>query len=366
MEEKNINYVIPGVPYFGVHNHKDANSLIGFYGGGDSCSGALSVLEYWNPGQDDFVSSCDGLRDADKERKNTTVIGYDNFIGFFQNKNFEARKEKIALENLGKYINSGSRTPLILFLPISTDQPAEVTYFPARVLIGGDHSQRKLIFHDFWLGNNYEMSYDEFNQLQGRAGDDLRDTYVVIQPKKLTEKISELNSRQLLDYPARTSIMENAAEMFKNYAIGSGGAFSFRLWPTALDYLNKVEKSPNFEEYFPPYFKTILSYQLAQVYFNKNDLEKALSYAQKSVEMNHDLDQPFKDWPGYEADGIRPDTPGTTAGPYVMLGDVYAKKGNLNDALENYKKAFEIWSSSQTLKDTINQIEMQLAAAKEE
>ncbi|MCH7832353.1 MAG: hypothetical protein IIC55_05720 [Proteobacteria bacterium] len=56
---------------------------------------------------------------------------------------------------LGLRINSEVKTPLVLFLALSANQPIEPPYYyPATVLIGIDEPEQKLIFSSYWLGNN--------------------------------------------------------------------------------------------------------------------------------------------------------------------------------------------------------------------
>ena len=40
-----------------------------------------------------------------------------------------------------------------------------MTYHPATLLIGIEDSQKKVVLQDYWFGNNYEVSFDDFNKL---------------------------------------------------------------------------------------------------------------------------------------------------------------------------------------------------------
>lgn len=347
----NFGYTILGVPYFGIYNHRDSLSSVGGYMVGNSCVSVLEILEYWYPGQNHFEFTCNNLG-------NKTV---DDFVRLFLEKNFTVEMTDISLTDLKKYLNSEVRTPLILFLPISSDQPASISYFPATVLIGINEVSQKLIMHNYWLGNNYEMSFDEFNKLEEKLPSSLKNKYIIAQPENLGEKIKELSQRKQVDYSARTSIMRNGEQMFKDYSIGSGGAYSAGLWPQALEYFSKVENSPTFDEFFPPYFKTILYYQKARIFFLKDDLDSALVYAQKSVAINNNLDKPFKDWPGYETNNVRPDRLGIAPEPFIILGEILDKRGDLSGSLASYKKAFYLMINTNSINSSIRNLRLEMA-----
>ena len=356
------NYIIPGVPYYGIHNHIGSTShMIGNFAGGDSIASALEILEYWNPGQNNFSYVSDVLYKGSSAANGFSFIATSNFTNLFSQQGFSVQSKKLSLSDVGKYINSKTRVPLLLFLPISPDQPDMITYYPATVLFGINEKDQKLTFHSYWLGNNYEISFDEFNQLESRLPAGLQNMYMVIQPKNLNEKVQEIAQRKIENYPARTSVMQNSEQMIKDYAIGSGGAFNASLWPQAMDYLSKVEKAPNFNDTFPPYLKTALYYQMAKMYFLKNDLGNALSYAQKGVAEDHDLDKPFKDWPGYATNYVRPDQPGIIPEPYMVLGNVLDKQGDLNGALQAYKTASDMSLNDSGIRASIQNVELEVA-----
>ena len=359
------NFTVLGVPYFGIYNHKGSLSGLGGYSGGDyTCAAVLEVLEYWNPGQNDFRAVCDDLSRGvfTANQDNFSPIPSDNFAQVFSQNNLAVENVKLSVSDLGKYINPEMKTPLIaLFLPITSDQPNSIEYAIPSVLIGINEKEQKLTFHNYWLGNNYEISYDEFNQLENKLPENQRNSYIVVQPKNLDEKLQEIAKRKIENYPTRTEVMQKGEQMFKDYAVGSGAAFRGGLWPPALEYLSKVEDSPNFNDFFPPYFKTMLYYQKAKLFFFKNDLDNALMYAQKAVAGNNDLNQSFKDWPGYEVSYVSPATRGIAPEPYLVLGDILDKNGDLKGALEAYKKASSLMLYSKQVNADIQNVELEMA-----
>ena len=346
-------YLIPNVPYFGIYNHrKELVRIPSGYLKNTSCDSVLSILEYWNPGQNNFLTVCDSL-----QKKS----GKNEFIQIFEENNLTAKSVSLSLSDLKKYINSESKTPLILFLPIANDQPDSVAFTPVNIIIGIDEKNQKLIFHNYWLGNNYEMTFDEFNQLENKLQPNRRNKYIVAQPKNLDEKLREISQRKIEVYPNRTETMKQGEQMFKDYAFGSSGAYGAGLWPQALEYMSKVENSPNFDKFFPPYFKVLLYYQKSRIYFLKNDFDNALAYAEKAVAIDYDLDKSFNDWNGYETNYVRPDRLGIVPEPFVALGDVLDKKGDLQGALAAYKKASNLMLFSKKVDASIKNVEFEMA-----
>ncbi|MFA7319312.1 MAG: tetratricopeptide repeat protein [Parcubacteria group bacterium] len=329
-------YLISGVPFYGVHNHFDRSLSV-------PVNSVASIMEYWEPGR----SSSSDMQEVISKQQGGAM---NEVVSFFSRRDFSAKVLKLPLTDLKKYINPEVKTPLLLFLPISVDQPAALAYAPSAVMIGLDEKEQKLTFHNYWLGNNYEMSFDEFNQLENKLRPDQRDMYIVVQPKDLDEKLKGISGRKTENYPARTEIMRNGEQMFKDYAVGSGGAYESKMFDVALDFLSRVEKSPNFNEFFPPYMKTMLYSKMASAYIGENNFDSALVYAQKAAAIDQDLDQPFKDWSGMKINW-RAGSQSQLSDPYSLLGDIYRQQKDFQKAEENYVKALSIAPSSATAKN---------------
>lgn len=332
-------YLISGVPFYGALNHFDRNLSV-------PVNSVASIMEYWEPGR----SNSSDMQEVISKQQGGVM---NEIVSFFSQRDFSAEVLKLSINDLKKYINPEVKTPLLFFLPISTDQPAALAYAPSAVLIGLDEKDQKLTFHSYWLGNNYEISFDEFDQLKNKLRPDQRDMYVVVQPKNLDEKLKEISERKMENYPARTEVMRKGEQMFKDYAVGSGGAYESKMVDVSLDYFSRVEKSPNFNEFFPPYMKTILYSKMASVYISEDNLDSALVYAQKAAAVNQNLDQPFKDWSGMKIDW-RTGSQSQLSDPYSLLGDIYRHQKDFQKAKENYAKALSISPNSAAAKNGMN------------
>jgi len=324
------DYVISGVPYIGIYNHTGKFNQFS----GDKDSAIASVLEYWQPGENDLGNIRAVL--AKKEIKPLDMANFVNGIS-----GMKAELKILKLEELGNYISPQARTPLVAFFAVDENQPAENHYYPSRVLIGVKEIEQKLVFHDFWLGNNFEISFDEYGKLLAKTPPVLRNKYLAIQPVDLVNKLSEIKKRQFSSYPARTEIMNGAKQMFKNYAL-AWSPYQDGQYDLAESYYTKVINDPNFEKFFPPEYKVRVYAQLAEMQLGKKDLENAMVNVQKSIAMNHDLDKPFRDWPGYELSNNAPGHFSENSISYRVQGDIYLATGDFEKAKESYQKALVI------------------------
>jgi tetratricopeptide (TPR) repeat protein len=345
MAGQKADYIISGVPYFGVHNHTGNNRYIS----GDSASAMLSILEYWNPGKNNYLEASRGIR-GDR----ATVTG-DSIKKYFDQSGYTVKTIYLKNNELKNYINSNLRTPLFAFLSSDKDQSEDNVYHPAIVVIGVKESEGKVIVHDFWLGNNYDISFAEMDQRWSRMRQDERYEYIVAQPQDLKEKLAEIGTRKIEAYPQRTTTMNQNAEMLKNYALGTGESISGNN-SKAIDYFLKIEKNPQFEEKLPRYFMAATYTGLATAYLRTKDTESASTYVQKAIDVNHDLDKSFGDWIGYEYSYSK-DIVGQSVTPWIVLGDIEIEKKDYQKAKESYEKAGTIAPNYGEVEDRLKVVE---------
>ncbi|HPN96413.1 MAG TPA: tetratricopeptide repeat protein [Candidatus Moranbacteria bacterium] len=333
-----VNYVIEGVPYNGLHNHKEKAAFIS----NDLSAAVFSILEYWNPEKNDVV-----LVDYYLKAQSGRMITPDrinDFFGFYKSKDDYEKPQVIDLDinEFKKYVNQEKKIPLILMMPLSGEQTEEIPFNPVWVLIGIKDAERKLVLHNYWQGNNYEISFDDFNKIKEIGQKTGGSACVLVQPKNLSEKIKEINKRNIAPYKPRTSVMDKGREMYDNYAIGRAFFFSGFLPQKSLDYLFKVKNDPNFEEFLPPVFKIRTYNTIAMILNGQKKTDDALRYANLAAELNHDVDKPFKDYPGFDAMGNGSGQIGLLGEVYTTLGDIYKEKNDLAKARENYQKSLDI------------------------
>lgn len=353
--QKQMDYVIPGVPYMGLYNYHE-NYNFG-YGTSDTSAAVAEVMEYWNPGKTN-------LADIDRcfvRNIETSMLGVRACLSKFGD--YDIQLAHLNNDELKNYVNSEAKTPLLFFLPVSLDQPSEITYLPLNLLIGVKKSQNKVILHSYWFGNNYEVSFDDFNKLWEKTDPRFRNTYLVVQPNNLQDKLKEMNSRKIFAYPERTSIMNNARKMFNNYAL-SEGALIIMDYDLAKKYQENILNDSNFQDYFPPYYKVRLYADMAAADLRDKDYDSAMGHINQAISLNHDLNQPFKDWPGAVFKNRTSENKGVASGVYRILGEIYFATDNLEKAKESYLKALSINPKDGQAESNLNAVELKLQGKK--
>ena len=350
---KLVNYTIPDVPYFGLYNHIGKNSYLGQK---TSASAIAMLLEYWNPGENNFDEI---RRSFDPRKQEVSMDDVKKAIDMMGD--YSTKGEHLEMGELGKYINTEKKTPLLLFLPLDKNQAVDVEYNSTNILIGVNSTEKKLILHSYWFGNNYEMSFDEYNELLKKMAPALRNYYIVVQPKNLQVALESIDKRASVPYPARTSVMSDvdSRSLIKDYAIGLA-AFKLGNKEKALQYFGQAEKAPKFFEKMPPFLKVELYYYEGSVYAMQggdDGYKKALEYAQKAIDLNRNLDKSFLDWPGYGLAENRPSMYGVDSKPYVLAGDAYLGQNRLSEAKKSYEKGLDICPKDAELKGKITALE---------
>jgi tetratricopeptide (TPR) repeat protein len=323
------NYIIQGVPYIGIFNHKGDLASFGL---SDTQAAIYAIMEYWDPGKNNpnEINSYLGKL----KRKS-----YADVIGFFNKKHSGEYSARLVdfkkATDFEKYINSSSKTPLLILLPIDAQQPID-NYKPAKILIGIEENRKVLTFHDFWLGNNYEINFDDFDKLAAKS----KGKFIAIQPTNLNEKLQELSSRSMPSYSARTTVMDKCENAFKNYAIGRVAANN-KMNDVAKQYIERVRSDSCFEQYFPNVFK-MGTYIYLTNFAVLTKSPTAIDLANKAISLNQNLNKPSNDWPGFEIPGNKNGISDQSSEPYWMAGRVYMQLGDLQKAKENFEKALDI------------------------
>ncbi len=351
--EKKINYTIPGVSHYDIWDHRGEAA----YFTGETAAAVFSVLDYWNPGITKPVETDEFFK---IERRATNSVGVEdvnNYVDLIAKDQYVIESVVLEKNEIKRYINPEAKTPLLVYLPISEEQPIELSYYPVVVVIGVNEFEGKITVHDFWLGNNREISFDELSKFWGRKKPERRNEYFVIQPKNLKEALAGINTRKIEAYPTRTALMSKNETMIKDYVLGVGAQVALN-YDLAESLFLKVQNSPNFQNDLIPVLKVQILARLAAIKLQNKDLAGALSYAEKAVELDHDIDKPLDNgWLGYEHIRLDMANRGKSSDPYRVLGNIYKAMEENDKAIEAYKKALEIDPALQVIVEALNNLQ---------
>jgi tetratricopeptide (TPR) repeat protein len=225
-----------------------------------------------------------------------------------------------------------------------------VPYSPATLVIGIKENENKIIVHDYWLGNNLEITYDDFNNRMARINPSLRNKYLVVQPVDLKPALADVEKRSLTTYPNKTQVMSQISPMMSDYLRGYE-ALMERKYDETIKYYSKIERDQKFENFFPPYLKVLLYVQTGDSFLGKKEFDEALAYQKKAEELNHDLDKSFLDWPGYEMRSNEPGKYGQSMQSKRLLGDIYFAQEKYAEAKKAYLDALEIFPRHMILRE---------------
>ena len=214
-EKHQINYLIRGVPYFGFCNlyfHQADSTII---------SSIMDILDYW--GDERF-----GIEDlkekflAESQNKPSTI----QMLNFFRENGYQAYRWASMepgkeLKEIKKFVNPEKKIPVIVFQKSSLNLENKIRDF--RVVIGVFDDEEKVVVHDHNFGNNYEISYSDFESM---FQDDAR-AILAVWPSFGIEKFLSGSDHQS-DYLQRADLFNKlgplltteAAEAVRCFSIG--------------------------------------------------------------------------------------------------------------------------------------------------
>ncbi|MCW9054905.1 MAG: tetratricopeptide repeat protein [Candidatus Pacebacteria bacterium] len=331
---QNSSFIIPHVPYVGVHNNTDAYRYK--FSRNDASAAIITVLEYWHPDGNDLLEVDRAFSSLNSFIGFTALEDYVDRVG-----DYVTKRETLTATETASYVNEGLRTPLLTLLPVAENQPEAVTYHPIVVLVGVDQVNKTLTFHDFWLGANRVITFDDFDKLQMVLSPSERYRFLVIQPRDIERQI-EYVERQNRVYSLQTPTPA-VRTLFEDYAISIGAVYH-RRYDIAEEYLSKILLAGNFESELSALQKVLIYTQMGNVLNLLNKPEEALLYAKEAVLRNHDLNDAFGYWGDYSYLFKRNFAPynDRISSAHRVLGDTYSLLGRFADARSEYEKALSI------------------------
>jgi len=327
-----VNYLIPGVPYYGFYNNYfDANSAL--------TTSAADILGYWGDKVDLPVLFKTLTRD---DKDNRLYLSISQLQEFFQKKGYEtyswSSEPGGEIEKIKKFVNSDKKTPVIIFQNQSSD-PASLTR-EFRVVIGVFDDKKKIIVHDHDFGNNYEISYKDFESM---FKPDARMILAVWPKADLASRLGGPDYGK--EYPKRLQAMDNLGELLVKGA-------------NAVKFFNKGEYEQSLKLYqefiadskfihFPPAHRVRFYSFLAQIFLKLNKTDEALKIMnENALPLNHDLSKSFEEWG-------KPTIRDKFWWPYYVLGLIYEKKGDKVLARKNFEEVLKINPNNKLAQDAL-------------
>lgn len=325
------DHVIPDVPYFGIYSGTLLET--------DTQTSIAMVMRYWG---DNRL----GLRQIAEELP-YKKIPIESVAAFFKKYGYDTEVYNYKkIKDFSRFINSKVNIPLIV--PHRLTNRTDVPYASIHsVLIGISGSNKELVFHDNIYGNNYLISFAEFEK---SLKDTLQPRFLVVRPSaKISNQLKPIRTNN--SYPARKGIMDSSEDIDLEIR-----------WAAVRTAATRVEENQKNLELLRDSWKTIINHpafsrihpagrvmaysELAGYERKLKNYDEAIRIIEKlALPLNHDLNKPSGDWdrdPTVYKESIR---------PWLTLERTYFEMGDLQKTREALDRAVSINPENQLVKE---------------
>jgi len=341
-----VNYLIPGVPYYGFFNHF-------FAADSWTVTSAADVLGYWG---DERFSLADLVKQFPLESISSTL----DLSAFFKTNGYETYRWASSeagseINEIKKFVNPEKKIPVIVYQKRSVN-PARIAN-GSRVVIGIFDSEKKIIAHDHDFGNNYEISYKDFEAM---FEPNARAILAVWPSETLIKEIKGPDSSRA--YPARWPEMAVIGQLLLMKGADSIFFYYQGDKEKAMQLQQELVADESFS-LFPPAHQVFIYGSVATLRLEaaKNDLAALDAVIQfindKILPLNNNLSQPHKNWTeqieffknhNYNEDKF--------VWPYYLLGSAYLQKGDKELARKNFEEALKINPDYKLAQEALKQL----------
>lgn len=352
-----VNYLIPGVPYNGIYNL--------FFAKADysAVSSVMDILSYW--GDDRF--SVSQLKQIFMVSATSTLsavfspLVYQSTLtikNFFENNGYATYRWVSSgtgdeLTEIKKFVNSKQKIPVIIYQQFSSSAEGLSGF---RVVIGVFDDDQKVVVHDHYFGNNYEISYKDFKAM---FFSDARAILVVWPSDKITGIIKGPDYN--ISYAPRPESMDKVGNLLVAKWLRGLNYYRLNDFKKSSEFLEEMVDNSDFQ-YFPPAFQVDMFSFLTLAYIDLGELDTAIDLLNNRVlPLNQNLAKPFEGWVLSSADKF--------VIPYFLLSQAYLEKGQRDLALVAYKEMVKLrdlnykqTGNSALLKIQIEELEKEISS----
>lgn len=322
------SHLILGVPYEGQYE--------GTILWNDASVGAYEILGYWG----DTRFTREDVYNAFPPFENPEGISLAALRAFFLKSGYDAYTVPTDIETVKTFISKD--IPLLVAQRLALDAPDELG--TQRLLIGYSDEEQVLIFHDNGFGNNYRISYSDYEQLNA----DFETAALGVQPTAdIGDSLDGPDTSYV--YPARASIMDDEGIRriqikweTVNHIQQEGGDDAETTAET-IRLLEEILAEDSFTMLHPA-ARMMLSYSLSGLYMNRlEEPERAIAILEEvtlPLIENYDFSEAFGEWKrNVGEDGY--DHPFWNSEPWERLGYLYERIGDMESAAEAFQKSIE-------------------------
>lgn len=347
-EELPKTHLIPNVTYYGQY--------LGSILSNQEPVAIRTILSYW--GNDNISDETLNQLFEVKQYDPKPELNLASIENFFTTNNLKATAlyltDPLEIKSL-----IANNVPVYVQQQLASNVSEEL--YSTRVYIGYSDVEEVFIVHDNNFGNNFQISYSEFEKIS----DEFAAFIMVTPPNYSLSKTPNMPSAEYSDYPSRLGIMDDLELRDLQILIIQLGHLKRR---AALDKVNLVDESvilleniiehPAFEKLHPA-ARYSFSYNLAGSYLGeKPNYERAIEILETltlPLQENFDFTQPFGEW-DRKMDPSVYSRPFWTAAPWAGLGFLYLKVNQPEKARSAFNKALELIPGYPEAIDGLNMI----------
>lgn len=327
-------HLIEGVPYFGVYTGSSLGTADG--------NTTLSLVSYWGDNRFDSQSILDtfSLSIDDQTFRDVDIFFTANFL---TEEGYDTEVFPLEDSDQLKYLIANN-TPVYVTQGLAADAPEELATH--RLYIGYSDEREVFIVHDSIFGNNYEMSYGEYREVN--RGDHV---YMMIATPgaQLTEGLSLIEPGTGEAYPQRLGIMDDEGVRELQIDLLMVNFYKNRFYrdetPGAVESIRLLRNIISHEAFdrLHPAMRVGAAYSLAGFYMGSDRNEEAITtledVAIPLIEDSANWGTTFGEW----NTGISQATyERWNALPWERLGHLYVRVENTENARAAFERALEL------------------------
>ncbi len=348
------NFLIEGVPHYNFYQFYFSDLYASSTAGLSIVASIKNVLDYW--GDDRF-----GMPELRKIFYSIEGTSFTSIKSFFEANGYSAEQigslnSKETIENIKKYVSAEKKTPILVLQRASLDP--EVKTRVLRVLIGISDSNKKITVQDYYFGNNYEISYADFEQLSLSS----RLAVLAVWPNhELTNDTRGYpDPSKIKSYPARPEAADKIGEILVSKFIPAAALFQSGDSEEAIKLYKEFVQDDSFQS-FPSHFRVSFLSFLAQKYFYNGSYDETIALIANTImPINHDLVLDKRaGWFQTQQERF--------ASPYYFLAKCYLAKKDKAQAIAAYeemKKIKVVPNRQEWFNSAVTQLGKDIAAVK--
>lgn len=344
------SHILIDMPYVGLHNNTDRYRYT--FHRNDVSSAIISNLARFGHLQDEEIRTIDEMFYSQPELSGVTSL-FDIYSITTRIHEWSPRYDTAILQGatfeelVSEYLNENSKTPILVTLPLDKEYSKDISYHPLANLIGIDFDNELLTFNTFWRGPHYQISFNDFYELQSILPNRYQNLFLAISlsdsgnPSQSPIIDNTTGNQSLAKVPA---LGEEDVYLYTNMALAQAATFEKKFDLAAFHY-ERTLGDKNFDQNLTRIARVLTRSRAAYVLRELEEYDDALEIALTAVSLNYGLDRSEGHFASYQylLSNNAPEQHDRISIPHLVLGDIYADMNEVEKSREQYEIALRIY-----------------------